>query len=229
MDTDSKLIDWNQGGTIVAILTVVFVIFFGVPMFVSHAEILLTTSMLFYIILFMIGAFGHYDDFVKPRLTKDDIIGTLAGALLGYLVIQVMFLFGLTMLRTPTATILTVLNRTEAILFNIAFVVPGEELIYRDTLPWILWIVFTNVRIKGESLSDQNSVIFAFLISSVAFGLSHFFAYQFDPIALLQAVVAGIVLSLVRIKFGIGASYGAHGLFNVLNLLGLFVLPFVVT
>lgn len=194
-------------------------------MFVSHPEILLTSSMMFYVILFIIGAFGHYDDFTSPRLSKDDVIGTVAGMLIGYLIIQVMFLFGLSMLRTPTATMMTVLNRQEAIFFNIAFVVPGEELIYRDTLPWVLWIILTNITIRGTTMGDQNAVIFSFLISSVLFGVSHFVAYGLNAIALLQAVLAGVVLSIVRIKLGIGASYGAHALFNVLNLLGLFVLP----
>jgi len=218
----NETIDWNKGATITSILAVIFGIFLGLPMLLSKPEILLTTSIIFYIILYMFATIGHYDDIINPRITKQDVIDTLLGGLISFIMIEVLFMMGLTMLRTPT---LAVMTRSEAIYFNLGFVVPGEELIFRDTLPYVLTILLTSINIKGATLGEKNSVIFAFIISSITFGMLHFAAYNLDPVALLQAVIAGIILSFVRIKFGIGASFTGHALFNVMNLLGLFILP----
>jgi membrane protease YdiL (CAAX protease family) len=221
----NELIDWNKGATLVSVLSILFGIMLGLPMLLGNPSILMTTSIIFYIILFIFATVGHFDDISKPRLYKKDVLDTLIGGLFGFLIIQVLFLFGLTMLRTPDSLTLAVIDRNEAIMFNLGFVVPGEELIFRDTLPFILFIILRSINIKDHTIGDQNSLVFAFLTSSVFFGLLHFSAYNFNVIALVQAVIAGIVLSIVRIKYGIGASFMAHAVFNVLNLLGFFILP----
>lgn len=228
-EEDWTVIDWNQGATLMTVIAIGSGIILGLPMLINKPEMLFTPSVLFYILLYVFAAAGHYDDVIRPRIKGKDVTGTLIGGLLGYLIIQIMFLFGLTMLRTPNGGLALVpLTRFEAIIFNLGFVVAGEELIFRDTLPFLLSIGFVSMNIKGYSLEERDAVIFAFLISSVLFGLLHWTAYNFDPIALVQAVVAGVVLSIMRIKWGLGASYLAHALFNVLNLLGAFaILPMV--
>jgi membrane protease YdiL (CAAX protease family) len=217
-------IEWKLGTGEVAIVSVVFAVMFGLPMLLSKQEILSNPSVVFYIILFMFGFFGHVDDVSAEYfqgIEQKKFVLSIGLGLIGFLIIQVTFFIGLTLLATSEGAV--ALNKWELLIYNAVFVVAAEELVFRDTLPFLLSRVF------NRAFSDENlSIAISFVLSSIAFGTLHIWTYGFDLIGVVKAVVSGIILSVIRIYGGLFSSYLAHLIYNSLNILGLFVLPLMI-
>ena len=214
-------IDWDLGTPEVAFLSVIFVVVFGFPLLLSRPEILLTSSVVFYILLYIIGFFGHVDDISSEgykRVKKDRVITAIAIGLFGYLAIQLLFFVGLTLLATSEESL--TMDKWELLIFNITFVVSAEELVFRDTVPFILTQAF------NRFTNEYISLAIAFGLSSVLFGSFHIWTYGFDSLAVGKAILSGIFLSIIRIFGGLLSSYIAHMTYNGLNIIGLFMLPF---
>ncbi len=212
-------INWDEGTPEVSLLSVIIAVVFGLPLMLSNPQFLTIPSITFYLLLFIIGFFGHIDDITKEgytRINKDSIARAVALGLLGYLVIQLMFFMGLTLLATSETAIK--MDKWQLLIYNLAFVIPAEELVFRDSLPFIL------SQGLGRAINEKLAVAIAFVISAISFGALHIWTYGFNSIAVLKAIVSGVILGVVRILGGLLASYISHAMYNSLNILGLFIL-----
>lgn len=215
-------VDWERGSTEVAIASVALCVFIGLPMLLGTPEILSMPAVVFYILLFMIGFFGHVDDLTEEQFRKAkwaDFLEAIALGLFGFLVIQVLFLVGLSLLATGETTF--VMNKWQLLAFNLTFVIAGEELVFRDSLPYLLSRAF------NYAMPEILSVAIAFTVSSIAFGTLHIWTYGFNVVAVVKAILAGVILSVIRIFGGLLASYVAHMFYNSVNIIGLFTFPLV--
>ena len=219
-------INWKEGVPEVAILTTIFLVFFGLPLMLERNDVLSSPSVVFYIILFIIGYLGHIDEINKESFDEvsSKKIGLAIGlGLIGFLIIQIMFFLGLTLLTTTENIV--IMDKWELFRFNASFVIAGEELVFRDALPFLLSFVFKAIfeklEVGDEETINNLSVYISFGLSSLFFGLWHIWSYGFDSIAVLKAILSGVILSAIRIKAGLLASYLAHFTYNSLNIMGL--------
>ena len=218
-------IDWDEGAPEVATISIIVAVVFGLPLLLARNDILAHYSLVFYIVLFIFGFLGHIDDVNEEgfrQIQRKKLVLAIGLGLVGFLIIEITFLVGLTLLATGEATI--TMSKWEFLIFNICFVVPAEELVFRDTLPYYTTKVF-DVPFKTEN--GDIPIAFGFILSSIAFGTLHIWTYGFSTIAVIKAILAGVILSLIRIRGGLFASYLAHLMYNATIIMGLFILPIV--
>lgn len=207
---------WKEGTPEVATLSIFFATILGLPLFLQRTELLTIPAVIFYIILYIFGFFGHIDDINQEaydRISKNKIYLAIGLGLLGFLIIQIMFFIGLVILATSETV---QMDKWELLIFNLTFVISAEELVFRDSLPFALSKAFERFMKEGYAIG------LAFTLSSVAFGLMHIWTYDFDTLAVGKAILAGIILSIIRIFGGLLASYISHLAYNTLNIMGMY-------
>jgi len=219
-------INWNLGVPEVALISAIVGPILGIPLMLQLPTILQCGQVVFYVVLFLIGVLGHIDDVNRQQfdlITKERLLTGVALGVLGYLAIVITFTMNLALLETLTqgTTCSLSLSNVQLAVFNIAFIVPGEELVFRDTLPY--WI--SNLLMKVSKDNEIISLTIAFLFSSIAFGLLHIFSYNGDYIGVIKAIVSGGILSLIRWKGGLLASFIAHLAYNLSIVVGLYIIP----
>jgi len=220
---DVLKIDWDEGTPEVATISIVVAVVLGLPLLLSNHVILAHYSLVFYIVLFIFGFLGHIDDVNEDsfrQIQKKKLVLAIGLGLIGFLIIEITFLVGLTLLSTSEGTIQ--MTPMELLIFNICFVVPAEELVFRDTLPYYTTKGFDAV-FKTEN--GDIPIAFGFILSAIAFGTLHIWTYGFDTIAVVKAILAGIVLGFIRIYGGLFSSYLAHLIYNATIIIGLFGIP----
>lgn len=211
--------NWKKGAPEVATLSVFFAVVLGLPLLLFKQQLLTIPSVIFYVILFIIGFFGHVDDVNQEaydRVVRKDIYLAFALGLIGFLVIQVLFFLGLTLLATSEGTL--TMDKWELLIFNLTFVIGAEELVFRDSFPFIF------SQALGRVMRDDYAIILSFGLSSIIFGSLHIWTYGFDTLAVGKAIISGIILSVIRIFGGLLSSYIAHMTYNSLNILGMYAL-----
>lgn len=221
------VMDWDKGTPEVALLSVGFAVFLGLPLLLSRPEFLGIGSVIFYLFLFIIGFFGHVDDVTGEKfqkVEKDDVVLAIGIGLIGFLIIQAMFFIGLTLLATAEGTL--TMTKWDLLIFNLTFVIAGEELVFRDTLPFIISQGIMAMSKEESENIEKLSIAIGFVVSSVLFGAWHIWTYGFELLAVVKAIVAGIILSVIRVIGGLLASYIAHMAYNSINIMGLIILPF---
>ena len=201
-------------------MTTILAVVLGLPLLLANPFLLSEGKAIFYIFLYVIGFFGHTDDLGKEgfkKMNSQTFFKGVAFGLIGWVGIQITFLFNLSLLETQTSA---GLDTAEMIFFNLTFVVVGEELVFRDSLPFMLF------NLLAKKLDETDSFVVSFILSAVLFGVMHVVAYQSDLIAVVKAIIAGIILGFIRIYGGLFASYMSHALYNTFVIAGLFLLPF---
>lgn len=210
-----SIVPWDRGVTEVSILSVIFGVFVGIPLLLFSSATLQSRSFLFYLFLWLLGVFGHADDIREENFKRVNVPDVATAILVGvivWVVLEATFLINFSLLETTPSKQMTT---QEILAFNMAFVITGEELVFRDTLPYYLTMIL------NRKLTDETSAsALAVIISAVSFGTFHIVAYEFDYVAVVKAIVAGIILGFARVVAGLLASYIAHFMFNIINILG---------
>ena len=220
-------LEWKKGITEVATISVILALALGLPLMLSEEEFLRIPAIIFYIFLFIIGFFGHVDDVTEEAFKKvkwSDIVFAIGIGLIGFLIIQALFFVGLTLLATQEG--LLTMTKEQLLIFNWCFVIGAEELVFRDTAPFYISSVFALILPKTET-GAKASIAIGFVISSILFGALHIWTYGFQMIAVVKAIFAGIILSIIRIFGGLLASWIAHFAYNTINIMGLMTFPLV--
>lgn len=220
-DTEFTIIDWEKGAPEVALIAAIVGAALGLPLLIQVPQLLQYGQVLFYVVLYVFGFLGHVDDIDLGKfdeVDKERVLWAVVAAILGYFAILLTFIVGLTILDTGSQFKL-VLDKVQLAVFNGSFVVTGEELVFRDSVPFLLAILFMKITKNKETAS----IVLAFLFSSILFGTLHIWAYAGDAIGVLKAIIAGIILSIIRFYGGLFASWMAHLFYNLSVIAGLFV------
>lgn len=220
---------WESGISWVMFLAVLFGVielFFLLPKFallfqdVTPEGLRTIGFVLIYLFLFLLGLFGNISSLTKPKLTLSALGKGIAGGFIVFFILLILnyFMSGLTlfqMLEAPSPPQFT--SVFEKAMYQISFVAIGEELVFRQSLPF--W--FTQA--LNIKLSKTTSVSIAFVISNVLFGVVHFVAYGFNVIPMIFAIVAGFAFTVAKFQFGNLANVLAHLFFNLAVLSQLFI------
>lgn len=208
------LVPWSAGTVEVTFITILMGTFVGIPFLLTSPNVLASTAFVFYIFLLLIGILGHIDKVRAEQIRSvrsESVWKQIGVGIVGFVVLELTFVIQLSVLETTPAN--NSMTPVQALLFNMSFVICGEELVFRDTLPYYLSQLFS---IK---INEEAATALAFLLSGIVFGLFHIVAYGYDYIAVLKAIIAGFILSIARMYAGLLASYFAHFLFNITNIL----------
>jgi len=220
-NVEEKSTIWDFGLSWVMFLAVTFGVlelFFLLPKFailfqdVSPEGLRTVGFVLIYLFLFILGLIGNLTALTTPKMGLKALYMGLAGGFIGFFILLIInfFLSGLTLFSLLEAPVPPeFITTVEKIMYQVSFVAIGEELVFRQSLPF--WM-FQVLAIK---LKKTTAVVIAFLISSILFGVVHFVAYNFNVIPLIFAVIAGIIFSVLKVQFGNLSNVIAHLAFNI--------------
>lgn len=216
---DTNLVRWEEGAAESIIMALLTFFFFGVFVFLADFNtILASPTTILYIILLLFGLIGNVTALlnIQRNVTLRSFLIGIVGGFLGFLGLMVMGLFfnmipGYTLLESSPTGIQ--LNFIQRLAYQLSFVAFAEELVFRNTLPFLLFIPF-----KAMVKNEEYAMTIAFMISSALFGMVHFVSYGFNVVQILIAFIAGVILSFVRIFGNLFSSTFAHLLYNVMSL-----------
>jgi len=233
--TNEELIDWNKGASESTLFAVTAFLLFGIFILLGRSEILVwSPTALLYTILMAMAILTNIGSLYNFRTSKENLTRGILWGLVAWLILQIagfiINLAGLTLLEIPVVFalpyifqyILPPLTTLEKLAFQLTFVAFSEELLYRNTLPRIFHEIFH----KYLKIAENTSIGISFVGSAALFGFVHFAAYNWNPIQIALAFLAGGIFSLFRIwkkdDGGIWICVFAHVIYNVTNMIGIF-------
>jgi membrane protease YdiL (CAAX protease family) len=186
---------YQIGLTVTFAISTILLISLGAYVFVGNPALVTQTLVIFYVVLFLFGGiFGLWAAGAQARardLTKGAIGGFIGLLLLLIASVAFQYLSTLQLLEVPPPA--AIITPFENMVYQLVFVAITEEMIFRQTLPYILeWAL-------GSRLSLRTTRFLSlYLISSFGFATLHYAAYALNFWSIVNAFVAGLILAFVR-------------------------------